>query len=758
MGAETEFGADIKWQGKAPTKKDTSQHKEPTEDEDEDDGSGKPDDERVEETTQRLAKLKLAPEVKTKGISEDATGEPEVSASKKPSSKSDSKGAKKKGGRRKKIEEEEKEDEGKEDIPTASQKEDKTPDDDDDDDDDGGGEGTEVAEEDQPSKGGAKGARKEEKKRKKEEKLKRYREEMDSTQFSVSQREVKITDALQEGAQDIKIENFSISARGKELFVNASLHITAKRRYGLVGPNGMGKTTLLKHIAERQLTIPPNIDVLLCEQEVEASERSAIDVVLSADKKRLALLEEEKALLASADANTERLQQVYTELKAIGADAAEPKARRILAGLGFTAEMQGRATCKFSGGWRMRVSLARALFLEPTLLMLDEPTNHLDLNAVIWLDSYLQSWKKTLLIVSHDQNFLNNVCTDIIHLDNQKLYYYRGNYNDFKKMYKQKLKELEKAYDQQEKQLKSLKGHGQSRRKAEDTVKDSVAKKSAAKGVKVEEESDTPKELMQKPREYTVKFSFPNPTPLNPPILGAYDMSFGYEGQPLLLKKTDFGIDMQSRVAIVGPNGVGKSTFLNLLLGKLEPVKGEIRRNLRLRIGVYNQHAADQLVLSETAVEYLMRCFNTNYQDTRKILGRYGLPGHAHTIKMQDLSGGQKARVVFAELSLKAPDVLCGGILRGGRRVRDCPLKAPDVLILDEPTNNLDIESIDALSEAINDFTGAVILVSHDARLIQETNCTLWVIENNNIAEIDGDFEDYRKEVLQSLGETITEH
>lgn len=735
---------------KAPSKKDTSQHKEPTEDEDEDDGSMKPDEETqgesvVEEMTQRLTKVKLAPspEVKTKGISEGTTEEPEASASKKSSSKGDSKGAKKKGGRRKKMEEVEtedgQEDGGNSDIPDVSQKGDTAPDDDDDvSTKDMVNDATteEVADEDQPSKGGAKGARKEGKKRKKEEKLRRYLEEMDSTQFSVSQREVKTTDALQEGAQDIKIENFSISARGKELFVNASLHITAKRRYGLVGPNGMGKTTLLKHIAEKQLTIPPNIDVLLCEQEVEASDRSAIDVVLSADKRRLALLEEEKTLLASADANTERLQKVYTELKAIGADAAEPKARRILAGLGFTAEMQGRATCKFSGGWRMRVSLARALFLEPTLLMLDEPTNHLDLNAVIWLDSYLQSWKKTLLIVSHDQNFLNNVCTDIIHLDNQKLYYYRGNYNDFKKMYKQKLKEMEKAYEQQEKQLKSLKGYGQSRRKAEDTVKDSVARKSAAKGVKVEEENEIPKELMQKPREYTVKFSFPNPTPLNPPILGAYEMSFGYERQPLLLKDADFGIDMQSRVAIVGPNGVGKSTFLNLLLGKLEPVKGEIRRNLRLRIGVYNQHAADQLVLSESAVEYLMRCFNTNYQDTRKILGRYGLPGHAHTIKMQDLSGGQKARVVFAELSLKAPDVL----------------------ILDEPTNNLDIESIDALSEAINDFTGAVILVSHDARLIQETNCNLWVIENNNIAEIDGDFEDYRKEVLQSLGETITEH
>merc|ERR1712223_2032204 len=233
-----------------------------------------------------------------------------------------------------------------------------------------------------------------------------------------------------ETAVDIKIEKFSIAAKGKDLFRDASLLIAAGRRYGLVGPNGHGKTTLLRHIGTRSLQIPPNIDVLYCEQEVVATDDSALETVLIADVKRTELLKEESDLLKAQNKGkdvTDRLNEVYDELRAIGSDQAEPKARRLLSGLGFSREMQERPTNKFSGGWRMRVSLARALYIEPTLLMLDEPTNHLDLNAVIWLDNYLQNWKKTLLVVSHDQSFLDNVCTDIIHLDQCKLWYYKGN-------------------------------------------------------------------------------------------------------------------------------------------------------------------------------------------------------------------------------------------------------------------------------------------------------------------------------------------
>ncbi|XP_071224367.1 ATP-binding cassette sub-family F member 1-like isoform X1 [Salvelinus alpinus] len=557
--------------------------------------------------------------------------------------------------------------------------------------------------------------------------------------FSVSQAELSSRQAMLENASDIKLERFSISAHGKELFVNADLLVVAGRRYGLVGPNGKGKTTLLKHIANRALSIPPNIDVLLCEQEVMADDTPAVQAVLKADTRRLKLLEEERQLQAllekGEDSVAERLDKVYEELRIIGAAAAEAKARRILAGLSFTPEMQNRATKKFSGGWRMRVSLARALFMEPTLLMLDEPTNHLDLNAVIWLNNYLQGWKKTLLIVSHDQSFLDDVCTDIVHLDNQKLYYYRGNYLTFKKMYVQKQKELQKQYDKQEKKLKDLKAGGKSTKQAEKQTKEALTRKQA-KGKKkggVEEESQEATELLKRPKEYTVKFTFPNPPSLSPPILGLHSVDFSFEGHKPLFKNVDFGIDMETRICIVGPNGVGKSTLLLLLTGRLNPSKGEMRKNHRLKVGFFNQQYADQLNMEEAATEYLQRNFNLPYQDSRKCLGRFGLESHAHTIQISKLSGGQKARVVFAELACRQPDVL----------------------ILDEPTNNLDIESIDALSEAINEYKGAVIIVSHDARLITETACQLWVVEDRSVNQIDGDFEDYKREVLESLGETL---
>jgi len=542
-----------------------------------------------------------------------------------------------------------------------------------------------------------------------------------------------------ETAVDIKVEKFSIAAKGKDLFRDASLMIAAGRRYGLVGPNGHGKTTLLRHIGSRALQIPPNIDVLYCEQEVVADEKSALETVLLSDVKRTELLNECKNLEAEQEKGkdvTEELNAVYDELRAIGADQAEPKARRLLAGLGFSHEMQERATNRFSGGWRMRVSLARALFMEPTLLMLDEPTNHLDLNAVIWLDNYLQNWKNTLLIVSHDQSFLDNVCTDIVHLDQCKLWYYKGNYSMFKKMVVQKTRERIKEYEKQERRIKELKNSGQSKKKAEAKTKEALTRKQMKNQSKMQKNDDEqgPTELLEKPKEYLVKFRFPETSTLQPPILGLYNASFNYPDQAPLFKDVEFGIDMESRIAIVGPNGVGKSTFLKLLMGDIEPTSGEMRKNARLKIGRFDQHSGEHLTADESPTEYLMRLFNLPVEKARKQLGSFGLQSHAHTVPMKDLSGGQKSRVALAELTLSAPDVV----------------------ILDEPTNNLDIESIDALAEAIGEYEGGVIIVSHDERLIRDTECQLWVVEEQGIEEVDGDFDDYRKEVLDQLGEEVS--
>ncbi|KAF8568682.1 hypothetical protein P879_02729 [Paragonimus westermani] len=549
--------------------------------------------------------------------------------------------------------------------------------------------------------------------------------------------------AAQDKQLDIKVENFSIAAKGKDLFINASLQITHGRRYGLVGPNGHGKTTLLRHIASRAINIPSNIDVLLCEQEVVADATPAFEMVLKSDTKRIELLAESEKLKLQLDTNhsqelVDRYNEVHEELTAMKADAAEGKARRILAGLGFTPRMMERSTKDLSGGWRMRVSLARALFLEPTFLLLDEPTNHLDLNAVIWLDNYLQAWKKTLLIVSHDQSFLDNVCTDIIHLDQQKLFYYRGNYNSFKVMLTQRRKEQLREYEKQEKRLRELKQSGMSSKQAvaknqrEALTRKQVKCRQQLGGADDHGTAAAP-QLLSKPKEYVVKFHFPNPPPLSPPLLGLHNVTFAYSGQKPLFKDLNFGVDMSSRISIVGPNGVGKSTFLKLLTGEVEPTQGERRISHRVKIGKYDQHSADQLDLSLAPTEYLQKLFNISYQEARSTLGKFGLESHAHTIANADLSGGQRARVAFAELS------------------RRCP----DILILDEPTNNLDIESIDALALAINEYEGGVIIVSHDQRLIRDTNCTLWVIEDCTINEIDGDFDDYRREILHALGEEL---
>jgi ATP-binding cassette subfamily F protein 1 len=424
---------------------------------------------------------------------------------------------------------------------------------------------------------------------------------------------------------------------------------------------------------------------------------------------------------------------VYDEQNIQGVHRAERKARKILAGLGFTLEMMERPTRHFSGGWRMRISLARALFVEPTLLLLDEPTNHLDLNAVLWLDEYLQNWKNTLMVVSHDQDFLHSVVTDIISIEDRKLVYYRGDYDSYKSQQGMNFEKRIKEYKQQQKTIKALKSKGITRKAAEETAKTRVRaggkKGRGGAAAETSEEVTASLQLLDKPKEYTVNFNFPNPSELAPPVLDIREVSFKYgEKYPWLFEDVTFGIDQSSRIAIVGPNGVGKSTLLNLIMGDLEATQGEITRNRFLRIGKYNQHFVDVLPMGETPVQFLQRKHDVRYQEARAILGRFGLEAHAHEIKMTDLSGGQKARVVFASLSKQDSHIL----------------------FMDEPTNHLDIESIDALADAIAAFNGGVVLVSHDARLIQATDCRLWVIEGDRkVTQWEADFEDYRDSLLK---------
>uniref|UniRef100_A0A915D2M5 ABC transporter domain-containing protein n=1 Tax=Ditylenchus dipsaci TaxID=166011 RepID=A0A915D2M5_9BILA len=387
----------------------------------------------------------------------------------------------------------------------------------------------------------------------------------------------------------------------------------------------------------------------------------------------------------------------------------------------------------------MRISLARALFLEPTLLLLDEPTNHLDLNAVIWLDNYLQ--------IQCVHRYHSSRGPEAVLLQRQ-LYY-------IQKMHEQKLKERQKAYDVQQKQLASMKKSGKSGKQAttELTVEwlrsktKLVARRRGLLPWATKMTSKAGNAIQG--QEYSVKFVFPAPTKLSPPVLGLHNVTFGYKEPPLsetsILEWTWIpGWVCFFILALIStwngflpggnptrdnincrPNGVGKSTLLKLLYGKIEPNAGEVRKHRQLKIGWFDQHSNEALNGEQSPVDYLVAKFQIDYQAARKNLGMVGLAGYAHTVKIKDLSGGQKSRVALAELSLGAPDIL----------------------ILDEPTNNLDIESIQALAEAIEDFEGGVLMVTHDERLIRATNCQLWVVESQGIYEIDGDFDAYRKEI-----------
>jgi ATP-binding cassette subfamily F protein 1 len=314
-------------------------------------------------------------------------------------------------------------------------------------------------------------------------------------------------------------------------------------------------------IASKDLKLPPRVDFLYVEQEVVADDTPAVEAVLKADKIRWELLEEEKTLMKAIDDGDEseekidRLQQVVDELVNMGADAADAKARRILFGLGFTIDMQTKPTKMFSGGWRMRISLARALFVEPTLLMLDEPTNHLDLNAVIWLDEYLQKWKKTLLIVSHDQDFLNSVCQEMLHIEDLKLVSYKGNYDSFKKMEKIKFEQHVKSWEKQEKRLRELKKQGQSKSKAHETVKKDAKRETGARNQKKKNAAIATghvtaetTELITRPREYQVKLHFPEVAEISRPVMDVTNVHFRYSPKhPIIFDCIDFGIDMVSR-------------------------------------------------------------------------------------------------------------------------------------------------------------------------------------------------------------------
>uniref|UniRef100_A0A1A9UFW3 ATP-binding cassette sub-family F member 3 n=1 Tax=Glossina austeni TaxID=7395 RepID=A0A1A9UFW3_GLOAU len=533
-------------------------------------------------------------------------------------------------------------------------------------------------------------------------------------------------------SMDVKIENFDLAFGDKVLLQNANLVLSFGRRYGLVGRNGLGKTTLLRMISERQLQIPSHVTVLHVEQEVVGDDTAAVDSVLECDTERTRLMVREKEIMnllnmgnQDAAINAE-LSGIYVQLQNIEADKAVARASVILKGLGFDTAMQQRPTKSFSGGWRMRLALARALFSKPDLLLLDEPTNMLDIKAIIWLENYLQTWPTTLLVVSHDRNFLDTVPTDIIHLHSQKLEAYKGNYEQFDKTKTEKLKAQRREYEAQ----MAHRAHVQ---EFIDRFRYN-ANRAASVQSKIKMLEKLP-ELQPVEKEMEVKLKFPDVEPLNPPVLAISEVEFRYSTEdPLpIFSNVNLSANSDSRICIVGENGAGKSTLLKIIVGQLTTPIGNIVSHRSLRVGYFAQHHVDHLNMNQTCVGVLSEIFpGRPDEEYRRQLGSFGISGNLALQSIASLSGGQKSRVALAKMCMAEPNFL----------------------VLDEPTNHLDIETIDALGKAINAFKGGVVLVSHDERLIKVICKELWVCGNRTVRAVEGGLDEYKREVYREIEAT----
>lgn len=516
----------------------------------------------------------------------------------------------------------------------------------------------------------------------------------------------------------LKISDISYSVEGRPLFEGASATIPTGHKVGLIGRNGAGKTTLFRLIRGElsleggSITLPQRARIGGVAQEVPSNEVSLIDTVLAADTERAALLAESET---ATDSN--RIAEIQTRLSDIDAWSAEARAASILKGLGFDHEDQQLPCSAYSGGWRMRVALAAVLFSQPDYLLLDEPTNYLDLEGALWLENYLVKYPHTVLIISHDRELLNRSVGAILHLDERKLAYYTGTYDQFAKQRAEQRALQAAAAKKQQAQREHLQAFV-------DRFKAKASKaKQAQSRVKMLEKM-TP---ITAPEDAArVVFTFPKPEELSPPIIAIEGGYTGY-GDTVVLKNLNLRIDQDDRIALLGKNGQGKSTLAKLLSSRLEPMSGKFTTSSKLRIGFFAQHQVDELYVDETPIQHLMRERPAEGQARlRARLAGFGLGAAQAETEVGRLSGGQKAR-----LSLLL-----------------ATLDAPHLLILDEPTNHLDIESREALVEALTAYSGAVILVSHDMHLLTLVADRLWLVKDGTVKPYEEDLPAYRKLLL----------
>jgi len=525
----------------------------------------------------------------------------------------------------------------------------------------------------------------------------------------------------------LTIEDATIRMAGRVLLDHADLRVDAGRRIGLVGRNGAGKSTLLRAIAGElpldggTIHLAARARMAQVRQEAPSGPASLLDTVLEGDAERLALLAE------AEHAEPLRLAEVHERLRTIGADAAPARAASILAGLGFDTDAQARPVQSFSGGWRMRVALATALFAQPDLLLLDEPTNHLDLEATMWLEGWLARFPGAALIVSHDRGLLDRAVESIAHLDARRLSLTPGGYTEFVRIRTEQAMQQSRAAER----IAAQRAHMQA-----------FVDRFRAQATKARQAQSRLRALERLPVIDTVvedvppRFDFPEPARLAPPILALDRVSAGYDGRAVL-RDVSLSVDTEDRIALLGANGNGKSTLAKLLAGRLQPLSGEMRRAPKLKVGYFAQHQADELVAAESPVDHMARALGVRATppQIRSQLARFGLDADRADTSVGDLSGGERARLLLALAT------------------RD----APQLLILDEPTNHLDIDAREALVRALADFGGAVLLITHDPYLVELVADRLWLIADGAARAYDGDLDDYRSLLIERARPARTE-
>jgi ATP-binding cassette subfamily F protein 3 len=522
----------------------------------------------------------------------------------------------------------------------------------------------------------------------------------------------------------LSITDISIRIAGRLLIDDSSAQIVPGARVGFVGRNGVGKSTLFHAIRgdlpleSGSINLPPRWRIGSLAQEAPDGPESLVNVVLKADLERDALLQE-----AETAHDPHRIAEIQTRLVDIDAHSAPARAAAILSGLGFSTADQARSCSEFSGGWRMRVALAATLFSAPDLLLLDEPTNYLDLEGTLWLEDHLSNYPRTVIVISHDRDLLDTSVDQILHLDRGKLTLYKGTYSSFE----------EQRATREMLDAKHAKRQADERKRLQAFVDRFKAKASKAR------QAQSRVKMLERMKPVTAlvtqdvrEISFPAPEKmLSPPIIAVDEVSVGYDPKKPVLNRVTLRIDTDDRIALLGSNGNGKSTLVKLLAGKLPPFSGRVTRAEKLSVGYFAQHQVDELNLDGSPYDHVRKLMpDMPESKVRARVGTIGFSGKAGDTLVKSLSGGEKARLLLGLATFAAPNMI----------------------ILDEPTNHLDIDSRAALAEAINDYPGAVIMVSHDRYLIEACADQLWIVADQKVTTYDGDLDDYRRMVLSARG------